>query len=40
MILTGQEILKQVKDSKIKIEPYNEDAITTNAYDVKITGNL
>lgn len=36
MILTGQEILKQVNNDQIKITPFNKEAITTNAYDVKL----
>ena len=28
MILTGKEILNQIKDNNIKIEPFNEENIT------------
>jgi dCTP deaminase len=36
MILTGEEIKKQVDAGRIKIEPYSTDAVTTNAYDVRL----
>lgn len=36
MILTGQEILKQVQSTHIKIEPFDAKRITTNAYDLKL----
>lgn len=40
MILTGQEILKQYQDGKIKIEPFQETSITTNSYDIHLGNTL
>lgn len=36
MILTGLEILKQIKNKKIKIDPFDPARITTNSYDVRL----
>lgn len=36
MILTGEEIKKQIQDDKIKVEPYEEAMVTTNALDVRL----
>lgn len=33
MILTGQEIIKQVGDGNITIEPFTKKHVTTNSYD-------
>lgn len=39
MILTGQEIIKNTKDGKIKIDPFYETHATTNSYDLKLGAN-
>jgi dCTP deaminase len=39
MILTGQEIIKNTKDGKIKIDPFHEGCATTNSYDLKLGTN-
>ena len=36
MILTGSEILKQVKEKKIEISPFSRKFITTNSYDLTL----
>ncbi len=36
MILTGNEILRQVEQGKIVITPFNKENITTNSYDISI----
>lgn len=36
MILTGQEILKQVSQGRIVIEPFDENTVTTNSYDLHL----
>jgi dCTP deaminase len=36
MILTGNEIDKQVKEGRIFIEPYNKNNINPNSYDVSV----
>jgi len=36
MILTGQEIIKQVRKGKIKIDPFDPKLVTTNSYDLSI----
>ncbi len=40
MILTGQEILKQVKAKRIIIEPFKEETATTNSYDLHLGNKL
>ena len=36
MILTGEEIKKQVKKGNIIIKPFNRKNITTNSYDLTL----
>ncbi|MFT6849510.1 MAG: dCTP deaminase [Sphingobacteriales bacterium] len=36
MILSDKEILQEIKDGSIVIEPYNEDDLGTNSYDVHL----
>lgn len=36
MILTGKEILNQIKDNNIKIEPFIEENINPDSYDISI----
>src|SRR5689334_20931937 len=36
MILTGLEILKQVRENAIRIDPFNEAQLTTNSYDLRL----
>ena len=36
MILTGNEITKQVRNGKIVLEPFDEKSITTNSYDLRL----
>ncbi len=36
MILTGNEIIKQVNEGKIIIKPFNDKQITTNTYDLTL----
>ncbi len=36
MILTGNEINRNVKASKISIDPFSEKEITTNSYDLRL----
>jgi dCTP deaminase len=36
MILTGEEIRKQVGQEHIKIVPFNHNQVTTNSYDVRL----
>lgn len=36
MILTGKEILNQIKDNNIKIEPFNEENINPDSYDISL----
>lgn len=36
MILTGKEIEKQVKEGRIVIEPFRQDSVTTNSYDIHL----
>ena len=33
MILTGKEILKEVREERITITPFSEDDVETNSYD-------
>lgn len=40
MILTGQEILKQVNAKRIVIEPFDEATVTTNSYDLHLGDTL
>ncbi|MDD4382199.1 MAG: dCTP deaminase [Candidatus Dojkabacteria bacterium] len=40
MILTGKEILKQVRKGNIKIEPFNIEDIENNSYDFHIDNTL
>lgn len=40
MILTGNEIKKQVIKQKIKISPYNPEHATTNSYDLTLSDTL
>lgn len=40
MILTGNQIIKEVKDNKITIKPFNIDKITTNSYDLTLGNKL
>ncbi|MEN4541249.1 dCTP deaminase [Pantoea agglomerans] len=40
MILTGLEIKRRVNDASIHIEPFNDDQITTNTYDLTLGGKL
>lgn len=40
MILTGNEITKQVKKGKIQIENFDESRVTTNSYDVALGDEL
>ncbi len=40
MILTGKEILKQVKKGNIKIDPFNIEDIENNSYDFHIDNTL
>lgn len=36
MILTGPEIIRNVKNNKIKIDPFDEKKATTNTYDLRL----
>ena len=36
MILTGQEIIKQVHLGRIKINPFNMDQINPNSYNFRL----
>ena len=36
MILTGKEILNQIKENNIKIEPFNGENINPDSYDISI----
>ena len=36
MILTDKQILREIKKGTIVIEPYNEDCLGTNSYDVHL----
>jgi dCTP deaminase len=36
MILTGNKILEEVNNNKIKISPFDKDRITTNSYDLSL----
>lgn len=40
MILTGNEIYKNVKKGGVKIDPFNTSQITTNSYDLRLGGDL
>jgi len=40
MILSDQEILKEIKEGRIVIEPYTESCLGTNSYDVHLSRNL
>ncbi len=40
MILTGEEIKKNVKSKKIFIDPFNRDFVTTNSYDLHLGDEL
>lgn len=40
MILTGSEIVKQVKKNKIFISPFNEDLINPNSYNYRLNYDL
>lgn len=40
MILTGKEILKQIKKENIKIEPFNIEDIESNSYDFHLENTL
>jgi dCTP deaminase len=36
MILTGKKILKEVKNDKMDIYPFDENKVTTNSYDLSL----
>jgi len=40
MILSGKEILKQVKEGNIFIEPFNENRINPNSYNLRLHNEL
>lgn len=40
MILSGKEILKQVKEGNIFIEPFNENCINPNSYNLRLHNEL
>ncbi|MBP3545521.1 MAG: dCTP deaminase [Alphaproteobacteria bacterium] len=40
MILTGNKIIEEVKNNRIIIEPFNNDAVTTNSYDLTLSDKL
>ena len=40
MILSGKEILKQVKEGNIFIEPFNENRIYPNSYNLRLHNEL
>jgi len=40
MILSDSAILEAINDGSIVIEPYNEDALGTNSYDVRLSRHL
>lgn len=40
MILSGDEIIKQVAQDAITISPFNEDQVTTNSYDFRLQDKL
>ena len=40
MILTDQQILKEIKEGRILIEPFNENSLGTNSYDVHLGRHL
>lgn len=37
MILTGQEIKKEIKEGNIYIKPFNEELLNTNSLDIRIS---
>ena len=39
-MLTGQEILRQIKKGKIKIEPFNEKNLNPNSYNITLNNEL